>query len=90
MKALVSYSLPLLSSSAALAQDATNVGFRSLRVDAGKVTGEIRSFQGLNGPPSPEMAGLPNLVRQNSLPRGLKIVKVFCYNRLSCCSGRTC
>jgi hypothetical protein len=40
------------------------VGFRSLRVDAGKVTGEIRSFQGLNGPPSPEMAGLPNLVRQ--------------------------
>lgn len=36
--------------------------FRALQVDAGKVIGEIRSFQGLNGPPSPVMAGLPNLV----------------------------
>jgi hypothetical protein len=33
-------------------------------VDAGKVIGEIRSFQGLNGPPSPVMAGLPTLVEQ--------------------------
>jgi hypothetical protein len=33
-------------------------------VDAGKVTGEIRSFQGLNGPPVPVMAGLPSLVPQ--------------------------
>ncbi len=39
-------------------------GFRSLKVDAGKVVGRIRSFQGLNGPPSPVMAGLPNLVEQ--------------------------
>lgn len=42
----------------------TNSGFRSLHIDAGKITGEIRSFQGLNGPPTPVMAGLPNLVQQ--------------------------
>jgi len=48
---------------AGFAQD-THAGYRSLRVDAGKVIGEIRSFQGLNGPPSPVMAGLPNLVEQ--------------------------
>jgi xylan 1,4-beta-xylosidase len=46
------------------AQDTTSVGYRSLRVEAGKVIGEIRSFQGLNGPPSPVMAGLPNLIQQ--------------------------
>jgi hypothetical protein len=45
-------------------QDTTHAGYRSLQVDGGKVTGEIRSFQGLNGPPSPVMAGLPNLVEQ--------------------------
>jgi xylan 1,4-beta-xylosidase len=39
-------------------------GFRSLHIDAGKITGEIRSFQGLNGQPTPVMAGLPNLVQQ--------------------------
>ncbi len=39
-------------------------GFRSLSVDASKGAGPIRSFQGLNGPPSPVMAGLPNLVEQ--------------------------
>jgi xylan 1,4-beta-xylosidase len=39
-------------------------GFRSLSVDAGNEVGRIRSFQGLNGPPSPVMAGLPNLVEQ--------------------------
>jgi hypothetical protein len=54
----------LLLCTTALAQDAPNAGFRSLRVDASKVTGEIRSFQGLNGPPSPLMTGLPNLVQQ--------------------------
>ncbi len=48
----------------AFTQVAVNTGFRSLHVDAGKVTGTIRSFQGLNGAPSPVMAGLPNLVRQ--------------------------
>jgi hypothetical protein len=35
-----------------------------LQVDAGNVIGELRSFQGLNGPPSPVMAGLPDLVQQ--------------------------
>jgi hypothetical protein len=39
-------------------------GFRSLHVDAGKVAGELRSYQGLNGQPSPVMQGLPRLVRQ--------------------------
>jgi hypothetical protein len=39
-------------------------GFRTLQVDAGKVVGEIRSLQGLNGQPTPVMAELPNLVRQ--------------------------
>jgi xylan 1,4-beta-xylosidase len=46
------------------AQDVANSRFRSLHVDAGLVAGEIRSFQGLNGPPSPIMAGLPTLVKQ--------------------------
>jgi xylan 1,4-beta-xylosidase len=54
----------LLFCAIAFAQGATTPGFRFLHVDAGKVTGEIRSFQGLNGPPRPVMAGLPNLVRQ--------------------------
>jgi xylan 1,4-beta-xylosidase len=54
----------LLLCAAAFAQDAANSGFRSLHVDAAKVTGEIRSFQGLNGTPSPVMTGLPNLVQQ--------------------------
>jgi hypothetical protein len=49
---------------AGFAQDTSNAGYRSLRVDAGKVIGEIHSFQGLNGPPSPVMAGLPTLVNQ--------------------------
>ncbi len=56
--------LLLLSCSVAFAQDRANEGFRSLHVDAGKVIGEIRSFQGVNGQPTPVMAGLPNLVRQ--------------------------
>jgi xylan 1,4-beta-xylosidase len=46
------------------AEDSPNSGFRSLRIDASKVIGEIRSFQGLNGPPSPVMNGLPNLIPQ--------------------------
>ncbi len=56
--------LALLLCSAAFAQSPGNDGFRSLQVDAGKVIGEIHSFQGLNGPPTPVMAGLPNLVEQ--------------------------
>lgn len=54
----------LLSCLSAFAQTSASDGFRSLQVDAGKVIGEIRSFQGVNGPPTPVMAGLPNLVRQ--------------------------
>ena len=38
--------------------------FRSLQVDASKVIGEVHSFQGLNGPPTPVMAGLPDLVER--------------------------
>src|SRR5579871_3364304 len=37
---------------------------RVFHVDASKVTGKIRSFQGVNGQPTPVMAGLPNLVEQ--------------------------
>ena len=48
----------------AFSQDTANSGFRSLHVDATKPIGEIRSFQGLNGSPSPIMAGLPDLVKQ--------------------------
>lgn len=65
MKALLRYLLCLMALAiAASAQDPNHTGFRSLQVDAGKVIGEIRSFQGLNGPPSPVIAGLPNLVDQ--------------------------
>ncbi|HET7440671.1 MAG TPA: hypothetical protein VFJ47_05160, partial [Terriglobales bacterium] len=54
----------LLLSAFAFPQTATKVGFRALQVDAGKVIGEIRSFQGVNGPPTPVMAGLPTLIQQ--------------------------
>ena len=56
--------LLLLMCLVAAAQDAPEAQFRSLHVDAGKVIGEIRSFQGLNGQPTPVMQGLPNLVEQ--------------------------
>jgi len=39
-------------------------GFRALTIDAAKDGGRIRSFQGLNGPPTPVIAGLPRLVEQ--------------------------
>jgi xylan 1,4-beta-xylosidase len=48
----------------AFAQSPATANFRSLSVDAGKSIGEIRSFQGLNGIPSPVMAGLPDLIQQ--------------------------
>src|ERR1035441_2460138 len=65
MKTVLHYSFCLLMLVVAgFAQDTTHAGFRSLNVDAGKVIGEIRSFQGLNGLPSPVMAGLPSLVQQ--------------------------
>jgi xylan 1,4-beta-xylosidase len=54
----------LLLCAPAVPRDTSNSGFRSLNVDAGKVIGEIRSFQGMNGPPSPVMEGLPTLVKQ--------------------------
>jgi xylan 1,4-beta-xylosidase len=56
--------LAAVSCSTVLSQNRAPEGFRDLQVDAGKVIGEIRSFQGLNGPPSPVMAGLPDLVDQ--------------------------
>ncbi len=37
---------------------------RQLHVDAGKISGTIRSFQGVNGQPTPVMEGLPTLVKQ--------------------------
>ncbi len=67
---LFPYFLFLLICAAAFAQapappvDALVLAFRDVQVDAGKVTGSIRSFQGLNGPPFPVMEGLPNLTRQ--------------------------
>ena len=54
----------LLACSTAFAQSSTQTGFRILQVDAGKVVGGMRTFQGVNGQPTPAMAGLPNLVRQ--------------------------
>lgn len=46
-----------------LALSATSVAqLRRMHVDAGHVTGHIRSFQGVNGPPTPVMEGLPYLV----------------------------
>jgi len=56
--------LLLLPCSAAWGQAPAQEGFRALHVDAGKVTGAIHSFQGVNGTPAPVMAGLPGLVRQ--------------------------
>lgn len=64
MKHVLHFSLSILLISACFGQDATRAGYRTLHVDAGKVIGEIRSFQGLNGPPSPVMAALPTLVDQ--------------------------
>src|SRR6516162_11206859 len=59
-----SFILALLLSGFSHAQQKPGDEFRILHVDAGKVIGQIRSFQGLNGPPSPVMAGLPALVQQ--------------------------
>src|ERR1700739_2325018 len=42
---------------------------RTVYVDAGKVTGHIRSFQGVNGQPTPVMKGLPNLVNEYKVLR---------------------
>ena len=54
----------LLICAAAFGQNNSKKGFRYLWVDYGKTNGTIRSFQGLNGPPSPVIEGLPDLVTQ--------------------------
>jgi xylan 1,4-beta-xylosidase len=65
MKSLLRFCfLQVLACSAVFAQSGSSDGYRSLQLDAGKVIGEIHSFQGLNGQPSPVMAGLPDLVQQ--------------------------
>jgi xylan 1,4-beta-xylosidase len=67
MELLMQAFIPSLLCSTLLCSSAfsqQNGGFRSLQIDAGKVVGQIRSFQGLNGPPSPVMAGLPTLTEQ--------------------------
>lgn len=65
MKAFIhSIICAILLCSPAFSQQESKAGFRSLHVDASKVIGEIRSFQGLNGPPTPIMAGLPTLIDQ--------------------------
>ena len=53
-----------LLSPAAFAQNPSTDDFRSLDVDASQIIGEIHSFQGLNGPPDPVMAGLPKFTEQ--------------------------
>jgi len=55
---LLPFALGLLLSAPGRAQS------QAIHVDAGKVTGRIRSFQGVNGQPTPVMEGLPNLVEQ--------------------------
>ena len=50
-------------SSSAAAMHAS-AGFQQLQVDAGKVIGKLRDMQGVNGPPAPIMADLPNLTHQ--------------------------
>lgn len=58
LNALFTFALLVFVSSTTIAQ------LRAVHVDAGKVTGQIRSFQGVNGQPTPVMEGLPNLVKQ--------------------------
>jgi xylan 1,4-beta-xylosidase len=53
-----------LLSPASFAQNPSTDDFRSLDVNASQIIGEIHSFQGLNGPPDPVMAGLPKLTEQ--------------------------
>lgn len=65
MKSLSSCTLLLsLLCTSGWGQSSAPVGYRSLQINAGKVVGQIHDFQGLNGQPTPVMAGLPNLVRQ--------------------------
>jgi len=54
----------LLICTAGFAQTTAERQFRALVVDAGRVTGTIRSFQAVNGQPTPVIAGLPNVLQQ--------------------------
>ena len=54
----------LLICATAFAQTTAESHFRTLAIDAGRVTGTIRSFQAVNGQPTPAIAGLPNVVQQ--------------------------
>ncbi len=65
MNTITKISLVLLwSCSLGWAQGPAPASFRSLQVDAGNIVGVIHDLQGLNGQPTPVLAGLPNLVRQ--------------------------
>src|ERR1700758_3330519 len=45
-------------------QHSSNPQFREIHVDASKVKGTIRSFQGVNGTPTPIIDGLPDVTQQ--------------------------
>lgn len=60
----VLFLLLLPGPAASWGQQAAHRGFRLLQVDASKTIGRIRDFQGVNGQPTPVMAGLPTLVKQ--------------------------
>lgn len=47
-----------------MAQASAHTGYRAVHIDAGRVTGQFRDFQGLSGQPTSVLKGLPNLVRQ--------------------------
>lgn len=53
----------ILTSAFLFAQDPSG-NLREIHVNASQVYGTIRSLQGVNGVPTPIMAGLPNLVKQ--------------------------
>jgi xylan 1,4-beta-xylosidase len=46
------------------ASSVANAQSRTISVDAGTVTGRIRSLQGVNGQPTPVLEGLPSLIEQ--------------------------
>jgi beta-xylosidase len=54
----------LLLCTVGLAETKPDNEFRVLKVDAGTTSGIIRSFQAVNGQPTPMIPGLPNVVQQ--------------------------
>lgn len=64
MKYVAGLLLLSFASGAAWPQAPDHSGYRAVHVDADKVIGQIRDFQGLNGQPTPVLKGLPNVVRQ--------------------------